>query len=244
MQLLLIDRIRENGELLGKRLGAVGFRARHCETVREALNCSDKDAFAAVLVDHGRQIEAPASLVEPLRSGGITQPLLVLSARDEWREKVACLDAGADDFLVKPVRSEEIAARLRALIRRSAGAPTDRIVFGDIDLDLRMECAWKAGTCLNLTRNEFRLMRLLLLSPERALDKDRIRQTLWGLDATVSNNAIEVQVARLRRKLGEGSIQTSRGQGYRLVAADKPVDDDEVPPRSRCLGPKSDSCCD
>lgn len=234
MQLLLIDSAQGNGEVLARRLASSGFRASLVESGQEALRKFALNEFHAVLIDHGRRSEPAASLVAPLRQAGVDQPLMVVSARDDWREKVECLDAGADDFVVKPIRSEEIAARLRALIRRSAGASTDRIVLGDIDLDLKLQCAWKGGTCLNLTRNEFRLLRLFMLGPNQVLGKDQIRDVLWGQGAPVSDNAIEVQVARLRRKLGEGSILTARGLGYRIAVATSSLT--APPPRGSCCG--------
>lgn len=218
MQLLLIDGAQGNGELLAQRLSAFGFRPRLVTNEVEALDSFKRNDFHAVLLDHGRRAESTALAIASLRLGGMTQPILVISARDDWREKVDCLDAGADDFVVKPVRSEEIAARLRALIRRCAGVTTGRIIHGDIDLDLKQQCAWKAGKCLNLTRNEFRLLRLFLLGPDQVLGKNQIRDAMRGPGAALSDNAIEVQVARLRRKLGEASILTLRGLGYRILA--------------------------
>lgn len=235
MQLLLIDGARENGELLARRLAASGFRASVVENEQEALARSGARDFRAILVDRGRRPEPAAQAITPLRLGGMMQPMLVISARDDWREKVECLDAGADDFVVKPIRSEEVAARLRALIRRGAGAATDRIVHGDIDLDLKQQCAWKAGECLNLTRNEFRLLRLFLFGPDQVLGKDQIRDALWGQGAALSDNAIEVQIARLRRKLGEASIQTMRGLGYRITTK-APADGVIAPRRPCCAG--------
>ncbi|MDE2596056.1 MAG: response regulator transcription factor [Sphingomonadales bacterium] len=183
----------------------------------EALNSPVRDSVSAVLLDHCGLAHSPASVVTPLRSGGMEQPLIVLSALADWRERVASLDAGADDFLIKPIHSEEVAARLRAVIRRAAGMSSDRIVFGDIDLDLKARCAWVGGVCLNLTRNEFLLLRLLLLAPENTITKQQIMQALWVGDAQKTGNAIEVQMARLRRKLGHERIRTLRGIGYRAI---------------------------
>lgn len=242
MQLLLIDGAQGSGELLAQRLAPAGFKARLASSVNGALGNGENDNFMAVLIDHGRSAPPAAEVVAPLRSAGIDQPLLVLSARDDWREKVACLDAGADDFLVKPVRSEEVAARLRALIRRNAGASTDRIISGDIDLDLRRQCAWKGGHCLDLTRNEFRLLRLFLFGPNQVLRKAQIRDALWGTATDVSDNAIEVQVARLRRKLGPASIQTLRGLGYRMNAGQQ--GDETTAPCDPCLHESQECGCE
>ena len=228
MQLLVIDDGRENGSLLAQRLAHAGFRPHMVDDVDEALASVEREAVEAILLDHGRRTDDACASVRALREGGVLQPLMIISARDDWREKVACLDAGADEFLVKPVRSEEIAARLRAILRRTAGQASDRIVFGDIDLSLRQQCAWKAGRCLDLTRNEFRLLRLFLLNPDDVIAKEQIRDAVWGAEAGISDNAVEVQITRLRRKLGERSIKSMRGMGYRLIpdfdAADAAAD--------------------
>lgn len=232
MHLLVIDQSNLRGNLLATRLGEAGFRPNVVRTLTDAFASPSRDTVRAVLVDQGRQCGPAADLVRPMREHGFAQPLIVLSDRDDWREKVECLDAGADDFLVKPLRSEEVAARLRAVIRRSAGIASNRIYQYGIDLDLKQQCAWKGGDCLGLSRNEFRLLRLFVLSQGRPVTREDIRGALWGNAFTVTENAIEVQVARLRRKLGEGSIKTLRGLGYSLM--DPKSEQAPLPERSQC----------
>lgn len=227
MRLLVIDKSISAGNILTRRLMGVGFRPVVVRSLAEALTNSVRETASAVLIDHGRKASSAAETVRPLRESGMSQPLVVLSERDDWREKVDCLDAGADDFLVKPVRSEEVAARLRSAIRRCAGIVTNRLGFGDLDLDLKQQCAWKSGECLNLTRNEFRLLRLFMIAPERAVTRNEIQSSLWNERSKVSENAIEVQVARLRKKLGQERIHTVRGIGYRIAG---PGSGNEGPP--------------
>ncbi|MEJ6012030.1 response regulator transcription factor [Novosphingobium aquae] len=218
MQLLVIDRSNARGGLLASRLSNVGFRPNVVRSLAEALQASNRDGATAVLVDQGRQMESCVDLIRPLREGGIVQPLVILSERDDWREKVDCLDAGADDFLVKPIRSEEVAARLRAVVRRGAGISSNRLLQYGIDLDLKQRCAWKSGECLNLSRSEFRLLRLFFLSPGQPVTRNTIRNALWREQDSITENAIEVLVTRLRKKLGSSSIRSIRGQGYTMTA--------------------------
>ena len=124
-----------------------------------------------------------------------------------------------DDFLLKPVHSEEVAARTRAAIRRSAGSPSRELVLGDLTLDMKARTARQGDRNLPLTRSEFRLLQLFLLAPGRVLTKQQITESLWPGNREVSANAVEVLIARLRQKLGTGRIITLRGQGYCLDEA-------------------------
>ena len=144
-------------------------------------------------------------------------PLIVLSAAGDWRAKVECLDAGADDYLVKPVRSEEVAARVRAVVRRALGNTTNRFMVGDFVFDLSSKCAWLGERCLDLTSTEFRLLRLFLMRPEDVHSHEEIHEALHRGGSHCSPNAVEVQIARLRRKIGKAMIQTVRGMGYRYA---------------------------
>lgn len=220
MKLLVIDEGNGSGALLYERLGESGFRPKVVRGLVKALSSGLGTNASAVLFDHGRPDQSAAASVRPLRESGLKLPLVVLSGRDDWREKVDCLDAGADDFVVKPVRSEEVAARLRAVIRRRVGVVSDRLSVGDIDLDIKAKCGWKAGTCLDLTANEFRLLRLFMLAPEQRVTREQILAAIWGSSRSVTANAVDVQVARLRKKLGEDALRPVRGVGYALIAGE------------------------
>jgi len=221
LKLLLIDQSNSGG-WLANRLGGLGFIPEPVDTLQEAIRGDRAANVRAILIEGGGQGNYAANLVGPLRRAGVDRPLMVLSPREDWREMIHCLDAGADDFLAKPVRSDVIAARLRALIRRGAGRSSDRIMLGDIEIDLRTMCAWLHGSCLDLTRNEFRLLRLFLLETDRALTHEEIRGQLYSDVDECSQNAVEVLVARLRRKVGRDSIRTVRGVGYRFNAGKAP----------------------
>lgn len=233
MRLLLIDQASTGADLLARKLGGLGFRPLVLRSAQEALSSRLRDGAAALVLDQGLEAPPAAQSVTQLRRGGLEQPLLVLSARDDWRERVASFDAGADDFLLKPVHSEEVHARLRAVIRRSVGASTDRLVLGDLDIDLKGQCAWRAGQCLNLTRNEFRLLRLLLLAPGNQASKAEIARAVWPEHSEPRDNVIEVLVGRLRGKLGTDRIHTVRGLGYRFAVP--AASQDESSPHADCL---------
>jgi len=222
VQLLLIESGLDSLGWLAERLAGSGFVVRQVHSLEQALQDGVAERATAVIADIGHSGPQGQAIATLLRKAGMTQPLMILSARGDWRERVETLDAGADDYVAKPVRSEEVAARLRALIRRSIGSPTDQITVGDIELDLKARCAWLAGKCLNLTRNEFRLLRLFLLQPERIMTHQEIRDRLHSGEADCSRNAIEVQIARLRRKVGRHRIRTIRGVGYRYIADSVP----------------------
>jgi len=232
MRILVIAAERDQSDWLCDRLAGSGIVVRQSVSADQAVADRQTEGAAAVLFDSGLAIAQAVPAVRRLRQAGVAQPLIVLSGGGDWRDKVECLDAGADDFLLKPVRSEEIAARMRAIIRRGAGQPTDRIQVGAIDLDLKARCAWLSGKCLNLTRNEFRLLRLFVLYPERVVSHAELLDQLNPGGARPTANAAEVQIARLRRKIGAGLVTTIRGVGYRL----------QVPPDEPGTAPEREPC--
>lgn len=218
MNLLLIDQESPGAEALAQRLSAAGFRPEVVSSVPTNLQGDLLASPVAVLLDQGAKAAPAQLLISEMRRSGINLPLVVLSARDDWRERVASFEAGADDFLIKPVHAEEVAARLRAAIRRTLGASSDRLVLGPLEIDLKGQCAWLDGRCLDLTRNEYRLLHLLTKTmQEGAVSREVIARKVWPERNALSQNAIEVLVARLRAKLGANHIQTLRGMGYRLV---------------------------
>ncbi len=220
MRLLLIGPEDATSEKLAGQLGSSGFLPVTTPCVRDALDRHLFDGTSAILLNCRMEAERGLAGTRALRAEGAEQPILILAARADWRDKIACLDAGADDFVLQPVRSEEIAARLRAMIRRSAGEPTNQIVVGNIQLDLKARCAWRDGECLALTRNEFRLLRLFVFAPDRPLSHADLIEKFNTDTKQISPNALEVLIGRLRRKIGAESIQTLRGIGYRFSAPD------------------------
>ncbi len=155
-----------------------------------------------------------------IRESGDRTPILMLTARDEVRDRVAGLDAGADDYLVKPFALEELNARLRALVRRRTGADANILRFGDLTLDTRTREVTRGSRAIDLTRTEFSLLELFLLNPRQVLSRSQIFDRVWGYDFGPSSNALEVYIGYLRRKLEAGGeprlIHTVRGVGYAL----------------------------
>lgn len=219
MQVLVIEAEQGASGHLAARLDKSGFSASRTVSVRDQFASKALTPAAALVLDLGLDERSAIELTSGLRNVGYEQPLIVLSARGDWRDKVDVLDAGADDYLCKPVRSEEIAARLFALIRRSSGKVSSRFRVGDIELDLRARCAWRDGECLNLTRNEFRLLCLFMLGADRTMSQREIQDNLYPDPGKRSVNALEVLIARLRRKVGHERIVTVRGIGYRFSPA-------------------------
>jgi two-component system OmpR family response regulator len=212
MQLLLIESDLASSGWLADRLRASGFRPRVVGSASEALAYVSQ--AQAVVIDLPANCANGTPVVEPLRDAGMVKPLLVVSTQGDWRDRVETLDAGADDYILKPFRSEEIAARLRALIRRNSGSHRSRIVHGPFTCDLASLTILRDGVALDLTGNEFRILRIFLLRAGQILSPQELRDLLYTGSQDRTKNAIEVHVARLRRKIGRAFIKTVRGLGY------------------------------
>ncbi len=237
MQILLIGHENESTRFLVARLREAGFRCCIAASVDFACRRKLMHHAEAIILDVSGTIGEISLTVRHLRGAGIDQPVLVLTPQCDWRVRIDCLDAGADDHVVKPVRTEEIVARIRAIVRRRAGSSTDHVVLGDLELDLKAKCAWQAGKCLDLTRNEFRLLRLFVLRPHRTMTHEEIWAQLNDGGTKCSNNAVEVQVARLRRKVGHDKIRTVRGIGYKYTVPTEP----KGPPAHDCVQSELDA---
>ena len=174
--------------------------------------------FDAVVLDLGLPQMDGLTILKKWRAAGRTMPVLILTARDNWHEKVAGIDAGADDYLVKPFHMEELLARLRALIRRAGGHASAELVCGEIVLDTRQSRVTAGGLPLSLTSHEYRVLNYLMHHPEQVVSRSDLIEHIYAQDFDRDSNTVEVFVARLRKKLPEGSIETVRGLGYRLVS--------------------------
>jgi two-component system OmpR family response regulator/two-component system response regulator QseB len=152
-----------------------------------------------------------------VRRAGVLLPVLVLTARDAVPDRVQGLDLGADDYVVKPVDLNELAARLRALVRRAHGQPLEQLVMQDLVLDPAARSVTKAGEPVPLSMREFDLLHALMLNGDRVLSREQLEQHLYSWGQEVESNAIEVHIHHLRRKIGTARIQTVRGVGYMLL---------------------------
>jgi two-component system OmpR family response regulator len=156
------------------------------------------------------------TLLRGWREAGFGVPVLVLTARGSWHEKVAGIDQGADDYVTKPFRIEEVIARVRGLIRRASGRATPVLQAGDVVLDARQARVTRAGAAVRLTSHEFRVLSYLMHHRDRVVPQTELAEHIYALDADRDSNTVEVFIARLRRKLGPSLIETVRGLGYRV----------------------------
>ena len=177
----------------------------------------DTESYDVVLLDIGLPKRDGLSVLQQWRRTGRDMPVLILTARDTWREKVAGLRAGADDYLAKPFELEEMLARVEALIRRAAGHATPVIEMGPLALDISAARLTVAGRPVELTALEFRTLAHLMQHSERIVSKTELTEHLYEQDFDRDSNVIEVLINRLRNKLGAGLIKTHRGLGYQLV---------------------------
>lgn len=217
MRILLVEDETELAERVVANLTRHGITCEWLADPEDALGYAS-DGFTVLVIDIGLPGMSGIELVRRLRARSIATPILILTARSGWQEKVEGLNAGADDFIVKPVRTEELVARLHALARRAAGHSANRLSAGPLAVDPASGEAWLEERPLALTANEFRLLQLLLYNAGRTLSRQSILDNLYSHGSEREENAIEVLVGRLRRKIGRERIVTVRGLGYRLAA--------------------------
>ena len=186
---------------------------------REAHYQGEVEDFDAVVLDLGLPLLDGLSVLRRWRAAGRNMPVLILTARSAWQEKVAGIDAGADDYLAKPFHMEELLARLRALLRRQGEHASAQWHCGPIQLDTRAARVMVDAQPLQLTSHEFKLLALLMQRKGEVLSRTELSEHLYAHDSDRDSNTIEVFVGRLRKKLPAGSIETVRGLGYRLVDA-------------------------
>ncbi|WP_336981861.1 response regulator transcription factor [Altererythrobacter fulvus] len=216
MRLLLVEDDAELGRRLSERLRSAGFAVDLARDSAEAEDWPDLDKMGAIILDLGLPDGDGLDLLRQWRAKKVDCPILILTARGSWQDKVEGLNAGADDFVVKPVRFEELLARLNALFRRHAGKRESGIVLGDLALDPLTHSVTLKGETLDLARQEFRLLHLFMRRAGQVLSQGDILENLYELDAPRELNTIEVMVGRLRRKIGKERITTLRGLGYRF----------------------------
>jgi two-component system response regulator PhoP len=205
---------------LAEQLERAGYRVDQTGDGREGLYLAEEYPFDAAIVDLGLPGLPGLELVRRLRARGSPLPILILTARDRWQDKVEGLEAGGDDYLAKPFHAEELVARLRALLRRAAGAADGQVQGGPIVLDPRTQKVTRDGEPVSLTSYEFRLLEYLMTHRARVVPKDELADYLYPLDESRDSNVVEVLLARLRRKLDPtgtlAPIETVRGRGYRF----------------------------
>ena len=217
MRILIVEDDPDLSRQLGDALKDQGYAVDVAGDGEEGHFLGDTEPYDAVILDLGLPLIDGVSVLQKWRSDGKTFPVIILTARDQWSEKVAGFDAGADDYLTKPFHTEELLARLRALVRRAAGHSTDTIEIGDLLVDNRAARAFVDGSPVKLTSHEFRLISYLAMHRGRVISRTELVEHIYDQDFDRDSNTIEVFVGRLRRKIGTDRIETVRGLGYRLV---------------------------
>jgi two-component system response regulator MprA len=221
-KLLVVDDDPALSRTLRRALAVEGYAVDCAADGLEALDRLGGEEYDAVVLDVSMPRLDGLAVCRRLRERRDRTPVLMLTARDDIRDRVSGLDAGADDYLAKPFALDELNARLRALLRRAAPEDGDgRLGYGDLTLDLQTFRATRGARPLELTRTEHRLLELFLRNPEQVLPRDVIYERVWGFDISLTSNSLDVYVGYLRRKTEEGGeprlIQTVRGVGFMLA---------------------------
>jgi two-component system OmpR family response regulator len=177
------------------------------------------ESYDAVVLDLGLPKMDGLTVLRRWREAGVAMPVLILTARGSWHEKVQGIDGGADDYMAKPFQIEEVLARLRALIRRTSGQLTPELVCGAVALNPRLARVTLAGVPVKLTSHEFRVLSYLMHHRDQVVSQSELTEHIYAQDFDRDSNTVEVFIARLRKKLGADLIETIRGLGYRMKAA-------------------------
>lgn len=220
MRILVVEDDPDLQRQLVRALQDVGYVTDAAADGEEAHFLGDTEPYDAVVLDLGLPGLDGVTVLERWRHAGKTMPVLILTARDRWREKVAGFDAGADDYLTKPFHTEELLARLRALLRRAAGHATPELELGPLAIDTRAARVTVNGEAIKLTSHEYRLLAYLMHHKGKVVSRTELVEHMYDQDFDRDSNTIEVFVGRLRKKLGINIIQTVRGLGYKLGLPD------------------------
>jgi two-component system OmpR family response regulator len=214
MRVLLVEDDERTAEAVIKSLTAAGYVVDHESNGEEAWFRGDTEPYVAVILDLGLPGMDGLSILKKWREAGQSVPVLILTARGNWNERVEGIDAGADDYLPKPFQIQELLARLRAIVRRAAGQATPVVTVGPVSLDTRQMLATVDGVPVHLSPQEYRLLSYLMHHAGRVVSQLELTEQLYAQDFERDSNAVEVLVGRVRRKLGIDLITTRRGFGY------------------------------
>ncbi|WP_025733496.1 response regulator transcription factor [Carnimonas nigrificans] len=225
MRLLLVEDNVPLADELNTLFTQNGYAVDWCTDGRDAAVMAVNIPFDAIVLDLGLPGRPGLQLLEEWRRNGLDTPILILTARTSWSERITGLRAGADDYIPKPFHPDELLLRLQGLMRRRHGcSPTPKLSVGGVVLDEASQCAATLSNTdpVGLTRAEFAILRYMMLHPEHVIPKDRLLDHLYDSEHERNPNVVEVHINHLRQKLGRGVIITQRGQGYRFGGSVKP----------------------
>ncbi len=220
MRVLIVEDDPLLGDALAAGLKQRGFEADWVQDGHDAQAAIRVEPFAAVVLDLGLPGPGGLELLRGERARGNKVPVLILTARDAVQDRIAGLDSGADDYVVKPTDLDELAARLRALVRRSKGEPAPVLQIGQLVLDPAARMVTLGGRAMDLPPREFTLLQELMLNAGRVLSREQLEERMYRWGDEVESNAVEVHVHHLRRKLGAQIVKTIRGVGYMMPRGD------------------------
>jgi two-component system OmpR family response regulator len=221
VRLLVVEDDKDLNRQIVTALENAGYAVDKAFDGEEGLYLGETEPYDAVILDLGLPKVDGVAVLQGWRRAGKAMPVLILTARDRWSDKVAGFDAGADDYVVKPFHVEELLARVRALLRRAAGHATAELICGPVRLDTRASRVVVDGNPVKLTSHEYRLLAYLMHHQGRVVSRTELVEHLYDQDFDRDSNTIEVFVGRLRKKLGVEVIETVRGLGYIAAAPEK-----------------------
>jgi two-component system OmpR family response regulator len=213
---LIVEDETALAEHLARSMAAAGYVVDTAADGEQADFAVRTEEYDAVVLDLGLPLVDGLTLLRTWRGSGVRVPVIVLTARGSWHETVEGIDSGADDYVAKPFRTEEVLARLRGLIRRASGSLEQVLRCGNVVLDPRLARVTRDGAPVKLTSHEFRVLSYLMHHHDRVVSQGELTEHIYAQDTERDSNTVEVFIARLRRKLGASIIQTVRGLGYRL----------------------------
>jgi two-component system OmpR family response regulator len=225
LRLLVVEDDKDLNRQIVRALEQSGYAVDRAFDGEEGWHLGETEPYDAVVLDIGLPKKDGVTILEEWRAAGRDMPVLILTARDRWSDKVQGFDAGADDYVAKPFHMEEVLARIRALLRRATGHATNEIVCGAVRLDTKAGRVVVDGAPVKLTSHEYRLLAYLMHHSGRVVSRSEIIEHLYDQDFDRDSNTIEVFVGRLRKKLGVDLIQTVRGLGYMAAAPAKDAGD-------------------
>lgn len=219
MKILIVEDEAALAGQIKTELSREGFTTDLAHDGETGCHLGETERYDAIVLDLGLPLKDGVTIIREWRAGGVNTPVLILTARAQWQDRVDGLNAGGDDYLVKPFHMEELVARLRALVRRSAGLASVNLQHGAVSVNTESGRVQAFGRAIELTSSELKLLTALLLRPGKIHSKQDLAEKIYGYNEERDSNTVEVYIARLRQRLGKDYIRTIRGRGYTLEAS-------------------------